>query len=655
MRHRMHVRILITLCLAGALHASEPALSEQFYNAIRSGNQTAVAKLLTGGADVNTRDSRGNTPLMYASAVGSEDMMRKLLAAGADVKARNSFESTALMWCASDLAKVRLLLDKGAGVNARTKQGFSPLFIAAAHDGNEDVVRLLLERGADTKAPGPAGATGALMMSARANDTASAKLLLENGAVAKAKGLAGFTALISAAGYGNTELVKLLLARGADVNAQSDPVFLKVKNGDIGIGSLTPLLLAVTTPSPETVRLLLDAGADVNVRDVRGMTPLMFAVASDHPNEKIVRMLLAKSPALDARSKAGETALDWAMKFQNPAILPLIRSASPGIEPAKREPVSVSYAKLDARAAVEKSVGMMQKAYTAFFREGGCVGCHAGNITSMTVAAARAKGIRVDEPAAAELARATRLQFAAQADGMLERQDPPAVEILTLALIGLSSGRVEPDRTIDAMVHNVAAQQHADGSWGGYGIMRPPTNDSLISVTAMGIRALRDYKLPARNAEFEARIARAARWLQAAEPVTTEDAVMQLLGAKWAGLNTAAIDHAAKRVLALQRADGGWAQTPYLKSDAYATGTALYALRESGAGGADAAYKKGEAYLLSTQAADGSWYVASRAPKFQPYFEGGFPYAHDQWISQWATGYASLALSYSLPETRAAK
>ena len=64
---------------------------------------------------------------------------------------------------------------------------------------------------------------------------------------------------------------------------------------------------------------------------------------------------------------------------------------------------------------------------------------------------------------------------------------------------------------------------------------------------------------------------------------------------------------------------------------------------------------KGEAYLLSTQAADGSWYVASRAPKFQPYFEGGFPYAHDQWISQWATGYASLALSYSLPETRAAK
>ncbi|HTM50605.1 MAG TPA: ankyrin repeat domain-containing protein [Bryobacteraceae bacterium] len=640
--------------VAAGLSAAEPNVSDKFYNAIRTGDQAAVDKLLAGGADVNTRDSRGNTPLMYAAAVGSPSMLRNLLDKGADPKAKNTFDSTALMWCSNDLAKVRLLLDKGADVNARTKQGGSVLFIAAAHDGNAAVIRLLLERGADTKAPGPAGATAALMMSARANDTESAKLLLEQGAVVKAKGFAGFTALISAAGYGNAGLVKLLLARGADVNAQTDPAFEKVKNGDIGIGSLTPLLLAVNAPSPETVRLLLDAGADVNVRDVRGMTPLMLAVASDHADPEIVRLLLAKSPAMDARSKNGETALDWALKFRNPAILPLIRKASTGIEPASHPPVSISYAKVDARSAVEKSVAMMQKTYTSFFREGGCVGCHAGNITSMTVAAARARGVRVDEPAAAELARSTRVQYTSQVEGMLQRQDPPAVEILMMSLMGLASERVPADRTIDAVVHNIAAQQHADGSWGSYGIMRPPTADSLISLTAFGIRSLRDYTLPARKAEFEERIARAARWLQSAEPVTTEDAVMQLLGLKWAGLGASSIDRAARRVLALQRADGGWAQTPHLQSDAYATGTALWALREAGAGKAQA-HKKGVSFLLSTQAADGTWHVVSRAPKFQPYFESGFPYAHDQWISQWATGYASLALSYSLPETRASK
>jgi ankyrin repeat protein len=647
------MRILIALCVAGVLHAAEPVLSQQFYDAIRTDNQAAVTQLLTGGADINSRDSRGNTPLMYASAVGSQNMMRKLLSAGADVKSRNNFDSTALLWCTNDLEKVRLLVDKGADVNARTRRGMSPLSIAATHASNVAVIKLLLERGADAQAPGPAGVSGALMMSARANDTASCKLLIEKGAVAKAKDLRGFTALINAAGYGNTQLVKLLLDHGADVNAQSEPSLAKVKNGDLGIGSLTPLLLEVNARSAETVRLLLNAGADVNVRDVRGMTPLMLAVATDHPDDKIVRILLAKSPAMDARSKVGETALDWAIKFRNPTILPLIRSASPGIEPVKREAVSVFYARLDARAAVEKSVGLMQKSHVTFLREGGCVACHAGNVTSMMIAAARANGIPVDEPAATELARATRLLFAAQVDGLLQREDPPAGVMQALA--GLSSERVEPDRTIDAMVHNVAAQQHADGSWGRYGIMRPPTADTLITATAFGIRALRDYPLPARKAEFQARIARAARWLQAVEPVTTEDAVMQLLGEKWAGVNVAVIDRAAKRVLALQHADGGWAQTPYLKPDAYATGTALWALRESGAAGSDQAYQKGVAHLLSTQAEDGSWHVASRAPKFQPYFESGFPYAHDQWISQWATCYAAMALSYSLPKTQATR
>lgn len=196
MQRLKDVRILITIsALATVASAAGQTLNEQFYNLIRSDDKAAVAKLLTGGSDVNTRDSRGDTPLMYAAAVGSPEMMRQLIAAGADVKSKNSFDSTALMWCTNNLKKVRLLLDKGAEVNARSKQGSSALFIAAAHDGNVEVIRLLLQRGADTKAPGPAGATAALMMSARANDTASAKLLLENGATAKAKGFAGFTAL----------------------------------------------------------------------------------------------------------------------------------------------------------------------------------------------------------------------------------------------------------------------------------------------------------------------------------------------------------------------------------------------------------------------------------------------------------------------------
>jgi squalene cyclase len=127
---------------------------------------------------------------------------------------------------------------------------------------------------------------------------------------------------------------------------------------------------------------------------------------------------------------------------------------------------------------------------------------------------------------------------------------------------------------------------------------------------------------------------------------------MQLLGAKWAGLDEETLGVLAQNLLALQREDGGWGQTPHLGSDAYATGTALYAMHEAGGlASADPAYHKGVRYLLRTQTADGSWYVASRAPKFQPYFDGGFPYGDDQWISQMATGWASMALSLSLPDT----
>jgi hypothetical protein len=60
------------------------------------------------------------------------------------------------------------------------------------------------------------------------------------------------------------------------------------------------------------------------------------------------------------------------------------------------------------------------------------------------------------------------------------------------------------------------------------------------------------------------------------------------------------------------------------------------------------AYQKGLNFLLATQVEDGSWHVPSRAAKFQPYFESGFPYGHDQWISSTGTAWAANALALSV-------
>jgi squalene cyclase len=113
-----------------------------------------------------------------------------------------------------------------------------------------------------------------------------------------------------------------------------------------------------------------------------------------------------------------------------------------------------------------------------------------------------------------------------------------------------------------------------------------------------------------------------------------------------------------KDVQRKQRSDGGWSQNDTLESDAYSTSLTLYALAKAGVSPGDASLTRAVGYLLGSQRADGSWYVRSRAPKFQPYFDGGFPYEHDQWISAMATGWATAALAATVqaePSRRAAR
>ena len=91
---------------------------------------------------------------------------------------------------------------------------------------------------------------------------------------------------------------------------------------------------------------------------------------------------------------------------------------------------------------------------------------------------------------------------------------------------------------------------------------------------------------------------------------------------------------------------------PSLESDAYATGQALVALHEAGMKASDPVYQRGVSFLLAAQHADGSWYVKSRSDAFQPYFESGFPYSKDQFISMAATSWATAALALASPSSR---
>jgi ankyrin repeat protein len=634
--------VCVGLFLCLALPAQD---SSALFNTVRTGDLRALKTSLRKADAAKTRDDKGVTLLMYAAAFGSPEAVRMLIDAGADVNAKNSFDATALMWAAGDPVKARILIEHGANVNAVSKMGRTPLIIAAGHDGASETVRLLLEKGADVRAKDSFDVTS-LHTAAGAGDLEIVRMLLDKGLDVNSTNKAGHTPLWMAVTSDNLALVKLLLAKGASVNV-ANTFAGTVKFGPIALVRLTPLMLAVPHGSPQMVKVLLDAGAKVDEKDVRGMTPLMLAVGSDTQDVEVVNLLLAAKPDVNARSAVGETALDWALKYNNPAVLETLRKA--GATPlAEYAPPKRKAADAPAPArAVERSLALLQKSSGEFFKQSGCVGCHHQPATAFAVSSARAAGFQVDETASREQLNHMKFGIKELAEGLLQRVDGPAgADILTSTLLGMAQAGHKSDLVTDVAICNIAAQQHANGSWGLRGIARPPIEESNIARTTWAARVLKLWAIPARKPEFDKRVARARAWIVEAKPRTTDDLAMRLLGLTWTGAGKAEIQTAARALMSQQRADGGWAPTANLASDAFATGECLYALRESASlAVADDVYQRGVRFLLSTQFDDGSWYVRSRAPKFQPYFQSGFPYDHDQWISSTATAWATAALA----------
>jgi len=222
----------------------------------------------------------------------------------------------------------------------------------------------------------------------------------------------------------------------------------------------------------------------------------------------------------------------------------------------------------------------------------------------------------------------------------------PSVISLGWEIFDFGNNRVPRDEYTDAAVRYIKSMQTAAGNWDAFESRRPPMNAGVFQAAALAVYALKTYGPPAEKADTDKALARAAAWLEGARATTNQDRAFQLMGLFWSNAKGASIAAAAKALAAEQRPDGGWKQLQSMGSDAYATGEALYALNVGGRMPvSDPVYAKGVQYLLKTQAADGSWHVKSRSIWVQPYFESGFPYGPDQWISTAGTAWATMALS----------
>lgn len=600
----------------------DPTLAAMITTA-RSGSRAAMASALAAHRDLlNAKDPAGSTLLHHAAAFGAIDTLTFLLDAGADPAAKNRRGSTPLHWAIHDEAKVRLLLSRGASVNVKQVEGRTPLYQAASLGNGTAIVKLLLAHGADPNIAIANGRTP-LMAAAARGDLDTMALLLDARAGVDTKDSAGDTALILAAGDSDPRAVRLLLDRGADAKART-------KRNETALGN------AGTAGNEETVRLLLDRGAEVNVRNIRGYSPLMLAASSDAIPAGVVTLLLAKGADTSFTGDYDEDARALAAKRGNTEVARLL--GAPPVAPT----VAVSHASRGSRsaaAAVDQALAMIEKQSYNFIRIGGCNSCHSQDLASAAAAYARSRGFR-----------------APQVPQLPQSMMPTPERVVDFGIIGAASigwelfdfgmNGVAKNPYTDAAVRVIKAMQTPQGNWSANESRRPPMNAGDFNAAAMAIYAIRQYTPAGNEATSEAAVQRAVAWLEQSTPQTTQDRAFHALALAWSNNAPESARKSARALLPLQRPDGGWSQLPGLASDAYATGQALFALYTAGKIPiTDPAYRKGIDYLLRTQATDGTWHVKSRSIWLQPYFESGFPYGQDQFISTAGTAWAAMALA----------
>ena len=166
--------------------------AERLARFLRSGDRAGVDDVLRRNPRAaGARTSGGSTPLMFAALYGDTPVMKRLIDLGAAPGAANTAGATALMWAAPDAGKMRLLLEAGANVDARSDDRRTALVMSAGMVDALPAVTLLLEYGANPT-PSAASDPSPLREAARVNNLAVFRLLLEYGADASGLG-SGFS------------------------------------------------------------------------------------------------------------------------------------------------------------------------------------------------------------------------------------------------------------------------------------------------------------------------------------------------------------------------------------------------------------------------------------------------------------------------------
>jgi ankyrin repeat protein len=623
---------VLALLFALRLCAADTRAVEPLFQAIQKSDTSAVKQLLDHGVDANARDADDTPVLMDAVLYADASCVKLLLDRGADPNAADKAGATALMWAVPDIAKIKLLVAAGANANASSKNlGRTPLLIAASYPGSVSVLQLLLDHGANIHAKDRRGmhALGRATLSA---DVEVVRFLVEHGCDPNEPGYG--TNVRYARQYLPT--LEYLRSKGAKVEKDA-------------------LAMAAHWQDPKLIETWIERGADVNARaSPYNRTALMTATASEQAGAATVKLLLEKGADPNAEDIEGERPLDWAVyRADRDKIAALEQfGATRGHGPRQKtysNPEAGAIA--DARISVQRAVNLLLPAAPVGYQKRGCISCHSQALVAMAAAEAREKGIAINE----EMAETNLKQIEAAYKSVAElamQGDQPGGNIIAIGyvMMALAAEHHPFDKITAELTHAAAALQLPNGSWTPNGVSRPPMEDTLVTATAMGARALTLYPVAGRKRQLEEKVRRAQHWLLAVDARSAEDRAMKLMGLVWTKAPRTEVEAEVRHILGEQRAVGGWPQRDVMEPDAYATGISLYALHTAGIPPASGPYLKGVRFLQQNQYQDGSWLVKTRSYPTQPYFDSGYPFGNNQFISAGAASWSALAIAYTLPD-----
>ncbi|MCL2190597.1 MAG: ankyrin repeat domain-containing protein [Treponema sp.] len=327
---RQRGQVLNAMITPATVHQTDSAGNTMLHIAMQIEiDATTIGNIIDQGANVNTRNREGDTPLHLATRLNRREAGEYILSRGADIFSANaagdsplrialSHRSGVLQWMFNPMTvaardgmgnsmlhyvalwrmdrHVPFMIRQGISTETTNATGETPLFWAVHHDG-ASTVRALLASGANIHARDGLG-NSALHSAVRWNAVNATNALLDAGINVNSHSLSGTTPLHDSVRLGNTGIAAILINRGANLEVRDS-------------GGNTPLMEAVRAGHIEATNLLAGRGADPMTRNAGGDTPLHFAVLS--MDFDMIGTLLGLGVSIHARNTRNRTPFQIAL------------------------------------------------------------------------------------------------------------------------------------------------------------------------------------------------------------------------------------------------------------------------------------------------------------------------------------------------------